>query len=59
MAAKRLPRLNGFRLLSVLIGVLLLVSISFTRPTPTSLQPRMRCPPAWITSRNSVPITAA
>ena len=29
MAAKRLPRLNGFRLLSVLIGVLLLVSISF------------------------------
>lgn len=29
MAAKRLPRLNGFWLLSVLIGVLLLVSISF------------------------------
>lgn len=29
MAAKRLPRLNGFRLLSVLIGILLLVSISF------------------------------
>ena len=51
MAAKRLPRLNGFWLLSVLIGVLLLVSISFYS--------RMRCPPAWITSRNSVPITAA
>lgn len=29
MAAKRLHRLNGFWLLSVLIGVLLLVSISF------------------------------
>lgn len=29
MAAKRLPRLNGFWLLSVLIGMLLLVSISF------------------------------
>ena len=29
MAVKRLHRLNGFRLLSVLVGVLLLVSISF------------------------------